>query len=622
MGGFSKQVSIVILVCLSAVTIAGEKNLTGPVNKERIIHFPKDRSLGKLKIQTGIPASPYDLDNSAWGTDWEYIGQAMGDVPVPEDKRVQLLVNRADSRDFSALRKLGPNDLYMLIIDYSVGPAIRPDETIMPHLSGLTGLKDLHLYMNNITHKGLQHIKGLKSLKKLVLSVESRFGDAALAELSELRSLEVLAFSGSRTDSSLRHLTKLTSLRELRLDVSEIRGPGLVHLEKLPSLRYLILSGKNFGDGGLAYITNLKSLRRLKLWGSELQITDTGLAQLSKLTGLEELNFIRINRITDRGIVHLKPLRSLKKVDFHFSPITDKGLAHLTDLDSLESLKGVNLTNEGMAYLEQFGNLKCLDIRASRERPFTDTGLKHLAGLRYLEDLSISNEAITDAGLSYIARLNNLKKLHLDAVLINDEGLAKLTALKCLDDMSLRTPKVTASGLTQLNALPNLTNLHVYSFAKGESVLDISDLTKLRKLDFAWNCPIRDKDLAFLGELKQLRRLRINSSQTITDSGMAHLAGLTFLNSLSLYGNHELTDNGLLYLSGMKRLGRLCLCGDFTDAGLRCLEAFTSINSLHITSKRRFSAAAIRQLRRKLPNLGTFQIQLKDSSSNRAERRR
>jgi len=154
---------------LSAVTIAGEKNLTGPVNKERIIHFPKDRSLGKLKIQTGIPASPYDLDNSVWGNDWEYIGQAMGDVAVPVDKRVQLLINRADSRDFSALRKLGPNDLYMLIIDYFVGPAIRPDETIMPHLGGLTGLKELHLYMNNITHKGLQHIKGLKSLKKLVL---------------------------------------------------------------------------------------------------------------------------------------------------------------------------------------------------------------------------------------------------------------------------------------------------------------------------------------------------------------------------------------------------------------------------------------------------------------------
>ncbi|MFH1884915.1 MAG: hypothetical protein ABIL62_19640 [Planctomycetota bacterium] len=151
----------------------------------------------------------------------------MGDVKVPVDKSVQLLVNRADSRDFSALRKLGPNDLYMLIIDYSVGPAISPDETIMPHLSGLTGLKELHLYMNNITHKGLQHIKGLKSLKKLVLAVEKQFGDAALAELSELRSLEVLAFSGSRTDSSLRHLTKLTSLRELRLDVSEIRGARL-----------------------------------------------------------------------------------------------------------------------------------------------------------------------------------------------------------------------------------------------------------------------------------------------------------------------------------------------------------------------------------------------------------
>ena len=31
-----RKILIAILVCLSAITIAGTKNLTGPVNKERI----------------------------------------------------------------------------------------------------------------------------------------------------------------------------------------------------------------------------------------------------------------------------------------------------------------------------------------------------------------------------------------------------------------------------------------------------------------------------------------------------------------------------------------------------------------------------------------------------------
>jgi hypothetical protein len=123
MNRFSRRVFfIAIMFYFSTNSIAAEKNLTGTVNKERIIHFPKEYSLGKLKIQTGIPASPYDLDNSPWGDDWEYIGQAKDDVTVPLDKKVQLLINRADSRDFSALQVLRPNDLYMLIIDYSIGP--------------------------------------------------------------------------------------------------------------------------------------------------------------------------------------------------------------------------------------------------------------------------------------------------------------------------------------------------------------------------------------------------------------------------------------------------------------------------------------------------------------------
>lgn len=575
---------------------------------------------------TGTPAASRYLDNNGYGDEWQYIGEATGDVAVPVNVPLQLVINGTESKDLSGLSKLRPDDLDMLIIDYSLKPVRDPDMTIMPYLSGLTGLKTLHLFTTGITHNGLRHIKGFKSLRELRLGVKPRFGDAVLADMSELSSLEVLIFAGAPADSSLSHLAKLTSLRELRIDVSNIKGSGLVNLEGLPSLQYLILKGKSFGDDGLAYITNLKSLRRLKLWGSELQITNAGLAHLSKLTDLEELDFIWINRITDGGLVHLKPLHSLKKVDFQMSPITDKGLAHLADLKSLESIEGVSLTDEGMTHLGQFKNLKCLDIRSGADSPITDPALQNLTELQFLEELTIGElgiggKGITDAGMSYIARLTNLKKLHLNTVLVTNAGLAKLAALKSLEDLLLRTPKATASGLSRLNALPNLISLYIYSFAKDKSALDISGLTKLRKLDFAYYCPIGDKDLASIGQLKHLRRLHINSSRTITDAGMVHLAGLTSLTWLSIYGDHDLTDESLSYLSGMKGLTRLSICGHFTDEGLTRLEQLKTLRDINISCDRPFSGIALLHLRKELPNLLTLRINTGQTSTPGSDRR-
>ncbi|HUU16710.1 MAG TPA: hypothetical protein VMW72_06140 [Sedimentisphaerales bacterium] len=59
----------------------------------RILHFPRDRSMGKLfvkdmSIKRRIDTFHHWIDNA----NWEYFGQAMGDVRVPADKQLWLLI--------------------------------------------------------------------------------------------------------------------------------------------------------------------------------------------------------------------------------------------------------------------------------------------------------------------------------------------------------------------------------------------------------------------------------------------------------------------------------------------------------------------------------------------------
>ena len=66
-----------------------------PLGQTRILHFPEDRSLGKLSVQTG-PMERYTLNvHFSQFAQWEYVGQAIGSVTVPADGRVMLETHRS-----------------------------------------------------------------------------------------------------------------------------------------------------------------------------------------------------------------------------------------------------------------------------------------------------------------------------------------------------------------------------------------------------------------------------------------------------------------------------------------------------------------------------------------------
>jgi len=133
---------------------------TGPGGEEarvsggaRIVHFPADRSLGKLYTQDADTVRELTYWFHWTGTgegELEYLCEAQGDVHVPEGKRLSLTVSKAGSRDLSALSKLRPDDLYGLGFEVSLAGPVTLSEGWMKHIAHLaecTQLEALRLYI-------------------------------------------------------------------------------------------------------------------------------------------------------------------------------------------------------------------------------------------------------------------------------------------------------------------------------------------------------------------------------------------------------------------------------------------------------------------------------------------
>jgi hypothetical protein len=67
------------------------------------------------------------------------------------------------------------------------------------------------------------------------------------------------------------------------------------------------------------------------------QLGDKGLDRLRKLTKLETL-LIGGTKVTDAGLVHLKPFTRLRKLSLFQTQVSDQGIAQLKLMGSLEVL--------------------------------------------------------------------------------------------------------------------------------------------------------------------------------------------------------------------------------------------------------------------------------------------
>jgi hypothetical protein len=142
------------------------------------------------------------------------------------------------------------------------------------------------------------------------------FDDVVYVELGRTRA----------SDSTLRHLSCLTSISGLSLGGTEITDAGLGHLEKLTNLHNLVLVNTRVTDAGLAHLTELKRLRYLVL--DRTDVTDAGLVPLEELTSLKDLS-LGSTRVSDASLVHLAALTRLEYLWLRDTLVTDAGAVEL-----------------------------------------------------------------------------------------------------------------------------------------------------------------------------------------------------------------------------------------------------------------------------------------------------
>jgi len=571
--------AVMIAVMFSST---GATEVTG---QERIIHFPKDRSIGNLYVIDEYPTDDFWSWMFTWYT--QYLAEARGDVKVPADKILRLDVSEQAWSQPKPFIGIKPDDIQFL----NFYTHRYPDASVLEDVKQLTGLKALNLAQTETIESGLEDLIGLKKLRYLYLPGHIRAEE--LAYLSELPSLEFLHIGGPMvTDDKMVHIGKVTSLTQLSLTGSDV-GIGLAHLKGLKSLGYLNLDGNsNYDiDEGLSHLADLTKMRELILQNTYL--SDEGLAYIKGMAKLEELD-LRNTRIGDVGLKNLRGLTELKKLNLRKNPatdeITDAGIAYLKDLKSLEELilPYTGLTDVSLSGLVGLDSLKKLEAYGDG---ISDKGMAELAKLKSLEELGLRSDNITDAGMVTLSGFAGLKSLELNDCNITDAGLAHISKLKKLKRISITKTQITGEGLVVLKELPLLSELTFAFMTFGEKGL--SRLEGLHSLEILWlaypNMNIGDKELEVFSSLSSLKELDVRLvsdkiTKTFTDEGFSQLSKLTALKRLQLSGNKLLTDNGLKALSKLKSLENIHLyqCEKITDAGLKHLEGLSSLKWLYL----------------------------------------
>jgi hypothetical protein len=151
---------------------------------ERVLHFPHDRTLGRIVIvepgKLALPGDPFVLRL-----------EAQGDIVVPPRQEVQLHLRFPDWRNVNLLplSLLQPDALDHLSIDSCHLP-----DAELRYLGHLVGLSRLYLRDTGTSDNGLVHIGRLSGLQVLGLDhvSVSDGGLTHLRGLTRLRSLELM----------------------------------------------------------------------------------------------------------------------------------------------------------------------------------------------------------------------------------------------------------------------------------------------------------------------------------------------------------------------------------------------------------------------------------------------
>ena len=136
----------------------------------------------------------------------------------------------------------------------------------------------------------LEQLARITSIRSLMVSDAPQLTAGGFAHLAALKQLEDLSFHGRTIDDAcLRYLVALPSVRSLLIQDSSVTDAGLQPIERWPLLRTLWVgtlervsaARTGMGDGAVEHLAKLTKLRSLQLQNT--QLTVAGLKRLQQL---------------------------------------------------------------------------------------------------------------------------------------------------------------------------------------------------------------------------------------------------------------------------------------------------------------------------------------------------
>lgn len=378
------------------------------------------------------------------------------------------------------------------------------------------------------------------------------------------------------TDEHLREVAKMTRLKELVLDNTELTATQLKILAPLKQLELLNLSKNALGSKGLE---NLSAFPHLK----HLNLTACGLNHeaISKLSDcdfgrLEEL-YLQINPVSDDGLASLPELPALKRLFIRYTDITAAGLMELKAPQVEWIIRGVEfsesddwlkaigrfphltgslvlhdspITDEGLAAVGHLTGINHVDLRKTH---VTDAGIKNLSGMTGLERLQLSHTQCSDAGLRSLGTIKNLGMLHLNQTQVTGVGFEALRDLN-LGWIEVVDCPLTTEGIRELSWISSISHLKLSS---SEKMLTADDLRLLHKLPnlrvlSLEQARLAEDALSGLTKFPVLESLSLNASN-VTHNHLKHLPALPALEDVS-FERTAMTDEGLAPLANLPQL--------------------------------------------------------------------
>ena len=278
-------------------------------------------------------------------------------------ERVTFLILRSQGLDGSVPADLGQLDrLTVLNLHSNALTGQIPSE-----IGNLRNLEQLLLHNNSLSGD-FPDLSRLSNLEKLWLSGRNNRigeGDGIPTWLNGLTRLEEVNLWGNEMGGTIPNLSRLTSLKLLKLQYNSLTGSIPTWLGSMNSLGGLYLHRNNLTGSIPSELGQLTRLRRL--WIDRNELTGSIPAALGSMSNLGTLN-LHTNRLSGSIPTELGNLSRLQHIGFHNNQLTGTIPSQLGNLDELTRLWVSNnrLTGSIPGALGMLGKLQSLNLHTNQ----------------------------------------------------------------------------------------------------------------------------------------------------------------------------------------------------------------------------------------------------------------